>query len=151
MESTSPSPPESPTFPNGISVETLYDTGDFLWKDSTHRGRNVGANEVEWAIISDRDSAHRAFIIDEELNAFVEETNFSESYLLLIRYGTRSVEVLHLDAIERINNGLWVTIFVEDNPGGDDLVTHPFLLRITDSENGVAEDVNVELEGHVRN
>jgi len=138
----------SPSIPEGMTVETLYDKRDFIRDTPSLRGGPIEAYEVVEVLIRDSETAKESFVGYEELDTFVERTGFTDSYLLLIQYATRPAEDLHLDSIEQHNNGMQVTIYVEDNPGGDALATHSLLLRITEPVNEIPESVAIDLEGH---
>ena len=84
---------------------------------------------------------------DPEARAFIEDTDFDQSYIVIIQYGMPSLRWLDLRKIERMNGGIRVTVETDDDGYNDDWAVHSKIIRITDQEEGVPDDVDVEVDG----
>ncbi|OIB57329.1 hypothetical protein BBD46_02250 [Natrialba sp. SSL1] len=127
-----------------MTVDTLYYEGNIF------DARDVfGPREESHTIITDEETAASEFRAVEQLSHFTEETDFDESYTLVVQNGMRSEDDLELDSIERIGDGLRVAISIDKPliPDHDDLITHTLLIRITD-EKSVLDSVDINIEGY---
>ena len=146
----SKTPRNEPSIPENMTVSQLYDDSNFInnqYNNSEDRGFEF--QEEDWKIFDHESMANEALVEKEEVNEFIEETGFNISYLLLVRNGMQSAPDLTLQAIERSGDGLLIIISITDNPGGDDLTIHSLLIRITDQESGVPEEILLEINGYV--
>ncbi len=76
--------------------------------------------------------------------SFLDDTDFDESFVVVVQYGRQSATWLELDRIERTDEGLDVVVGIGEPSGGygDDLAIHSLLLRITDRRAGVPDRVS---------
>lgn len=110
--------------------------GGFDWKEKYH------------AVISDEATAKAVLSENDPIGSFVENTDFADSFLVIVQTGVQSSAALVLDTTEWVDNRLHVDVDVTyPRDGGDDLVTHSLLIRITDEE--VPEKVTVQIEGYI--
>ena len=137
----------SPSLPRGMSVETLHlEREVFLHEFSAVDGWR----EERYVLLGAEETAIERIDQIDAVETFVRETDFEESYVLVVQNGMQSDPDLELDAIERTDSGLWVALSIDAPLLGvnDDLVTHSLLIRVTDEE-GPPDDVAIEIEGYV--
>ncbi|SDQ58042.1 hypothetical protein [Natronobacterium texcoconense] len=141
----------SPTLPDGMDVDTHYTT-DFptFVLEEQWEGR-ADWREERHHVFADADAADEAVrTTRESLTSLVDETDFDVSYLLVVQNGMQSAPDLELEGIERVDDSIHVEISINaPSSGGDDLATHTFLTRITDTKTGVPETASVDIEGYV--
>lgn len=140
----------SPTIPDGMNVETLYRERN-VRAETPHQGGSLAWKEDDHVLLSDVESATDKLVTDGSVGEFVDETDFDESYLLLVQNGMQSEPDLELSAIKRTDGGLHLEISIYAPWFGvaDDLVTHSLLLRITDRDGGVPETITVDISGYI--
>jgi hypothetical protein len=133
---------ESPSVPSGMSTEELHVVDDVL-PESGQR-RTPGYKETVSRVFTEGEGANQDISSDEVPTSFLAETDFGESFLVVVQYGRQSATWLELDRIERTNGGLDIVVDVGEPSGGygDDLATHSLLLRITDRRAGVPDHVS---------
>jgi len=143
-------PGATPSVPEGMRVATTHLEADVL-ADESDRGTGFPEWRSEYhAVIADGDAADRRLIGDPSVDAFVGETDFEESVLIVVQNGMQSEMELVLDAIERRAGGLHLDVSIDAPQGGpDDLRTHSLLVRVTDADRRVPESVSVDIEGYV--
>lgn len=137
-----------PHLPDGMSVETHHTVGSHLTEDtigpSGERGRTYET------VITDRETAQDRMKNTEEITNFIQETDFDQSYLVLVDAAAwPSGKWLELAEIERTDNGLQIVIVVAspDEPVGDDAAVHSLAIRITDEQSGPSENVDATVGG----
>lgn len=84
---------------------------------------------------------------DPDPRAFVEQTDFEQSYLILIEWGhSSSSDSLILKRIERRDPGLHVTAKVyRPGNGASDISAHSLFIRVTDEQDGPPQEMTVEV------
>ena len=142
---------QSPSLPDGIDSKTLYVTGNVFGEPDREDGA-PGPREQRQRVIGDEESATEGITFDESAVEFAEETDFDDSYLIIVQTGMQTEPDLELKGISRIADGLHLAVSVE-HPWGrgvnDDLGTHSLLIRVTDERNGIPESVSVDITGYV--
>lgn len=136
---------DRPTLSGGLSVETQRWDGCVLSEMPVCNTADNGYN----TIIPDRTTARNRLIEKSEIDTFIEETDFSESYVLLVQYRMQSVRWLTLRAIERTETGLRVGVTTESPDGSyaDDAVPHTLAVRITDEKSNGPRRIIVSVDG----
>lgn len=135
---------EIPATPDGITVETQHRTGSHLVDDGIEPSGEKGRSYQ--TIIADRSAAQDRMKEAEEITEYVQETNFDQSYLVVIVGAAwQSGYWLELREIERTDRGLRMTIIVAspDEPVGDDAATHSLAVRVTDEQRDIPEEVEI--------
>lgn len=131
-----------------MTVETHHRVGSHLVDDGIEPS---GERPRSYQTVLTTRSAARARTSDtDDVVAFVEGTDFEESFLVGVVAGAwPSGYRLELRAIERIEDGVRVSVDVgsPDGPVGDDAAVHSLAIRITDDERGVPAAVVVEVAG----
>lgn len=140
----------SPSIPDGMRVETRHIEGDIFTEDSSRVTESLEWQEEYQTVISDREAVDREINDDDSITPFLADTDFEDSYLIVVQNGMQSEMELVLDAISRQEDGLNLDISI-DSPrsGPDDLLIHSLLIRVTDEDEGVPEDVSVDISGYV--
>lgn len=146
---------ENPTVPGGMSVETHYTVNRLL-----ETGLSGLHNEIDsyHTVITDHLTAQERLApvkaedggqptADPVARAFIENTDFDRSYIVIMQYGMPSGMSLELERIERIASGIEVTVRTE-SPNGveDDFAVHSKIIQITDEEAEVPEDVSAYID-----
>lgn len=138
----------SPRLPNGVTVETRYLT----WGAFADRTLESGPREVINAVVADPQTVEAELADEASVTSFVDETDFDESFLIVVQTGMQSDPDLALSAIVRTDDGLHLDVIV-DHPRwkgvDDDLTAHSLLVRITDEKAAVPETVTVDVDGYV--
>ena len=133
----------SPETPAGMTVETASWPSGFITTD-----------DREWpyaVVVTSRDQAADNLAIgetayDNDPSAFVDQTDFDQSYLILIEYAPASgTDSLELKRIERRDHGIHVTAKVYEPNGSDDVTTHSLFIRVTDETDDPPQDMTVEV------
>lgn len=139
----------SPKLPRGMTTDTLYLEQDVLTDQSSRDSDFLGWKEQYHTILDDKETAARELVDVEPITGFIEETDFEESYVLVIQNGMQSRPDLVLESIRREVNGLHVKISI-NSPRSvpDDLRVHSLLIRITDEKSGIPERVTVDINGY---
>lgn len=131
-----------------MTVETHYRVGSHLVDDGIGPS---GERPRSYQTVLTTRSAARARTIDaDEVVAFVEGTDFEESFLVVVVAGAwPSGYRLELQDVGRIQDGVRVSVAVDSpaGPVGDDAAVHSLALRITDEERRVPDAVVVEVAG----
>lgn len=135
---------ETPTTPDGMSVETQHRVGSHLVDDgigpSGEKGRSYQT------IIPNRSTAQDRMREEDEITEFIQETDFGQSYLVVIVGAAwPSGYWLELREVERTDRGLRMTVVVAspDEPVGDDAAVHSLAVRVTDEQGDVPEEVEI--------
>lgn len=140
----------SPSIPDGMGVETKHFERDVLSENSPRESEMLEWQEEYHTTIDNKDAANREIIDNESVTAFVSNTDFEESYLIVVQNGMQSEMELVLNTISRQENGLHLDITIDSPQSGpDDLRIHSLFIRITDEKEGVPEEVSVDIEGYV--
>ncbi len=138
----------SPRLPDGVAVETLYLTRNAF----DDRTLESGPREETRTVVADPETAAAELVDEEFVTSFVEDTDFDQSYLVVVQTGMQSEPDLALSDVERTDDGVHLDLVV-DHPRGrgvdDDLATHSLLVRITDEKADVPESVTVDIDGYV--
>lgn len=136
--------------PTELTVETLYVDRDVSSTSFSRDGKSLAWKEEYHTVIADVDTAESELADIDSLTAFVDDTDFDESYLVVVQNGMQSEPELVLDTIERRADGIEIELSI-DAPRGvdDDLVIHSLLIRVTDTRDGVPETVAVDIDGYV--
>jgi len=140
----------TPTIPSGMDVETLHVERDVSANNFSRDGESLAWEEEYHTVIEDRETADRELESIDSVTKFIEDTNFEESYIVVVQNGMQSDPDLELDTINRVENGINIEVSIDaPRVGGDDLINHSLLIRITDSEDGLPETITVDIEGYV--
>ena len=143
--STTTTPPE-------MSIDSHHWNGIVL-----EDNRRV-AEEIDWR---DTPNAYRTIITDsadaderlerrDELDEFVRETDFEESYLLIIVAGYWSSDYeLAVNEVSRTETGLNVSLETVAPTGGqvDDEAPYSVVLRVKDERDVIPDEVTVQVDG----
>jgi hypothetical protein len=140
----------APSVPTGMTVETKHFERDVL-TDRAARDPDFLEWQAEYhEVITEREAATERVIDDESVTAFLAETTFEASYVIVVQNGMQSEMELVLDAIARRPTGLHLDISIDAPRGGpDDLRVHSLLVRVTDEGEEPPADVSVDIEGYV--
>ena len=140
----------SPSIPDGIKVGTQHIEGDIFAEGSSRDTEFLEWQEEYWTVISDREEVDSEITDDESISPFLDDTDFEDSYLIVVQNGMQSEMELVLDAISRREYGLHLNISIDPPQSGpDDLLTHSLLIRVTDENEGVPDKVSVDIEGYI--
>jgi len=140
----------SATIPDGMTVETLYVTQPVFTEQQYER---PGVRESESLLVSDETAAEELFVESESVQQFVTKTDFEQSYVVVVDHRRSSSWDLYLDSIERVSpDKLSVTGVAQNWPPEqvDDLGVHVLLLRITDEEHPVPDNLTVTVTDRER-
>ncbi|ELY32593.1 hypothetical protein C500_03679 [Natrialba magadii ATCC 43099] len=133
-----------------MAVETVHVERDVLAANASRDGEPLAWKEEYHTIIEDPETADSELADIGSVTEFIDNTTFDDSYIVIVQNGMQSDPDLVLDAISRLENGLNIEISIDaPRMGGDDLITHSLLIRITDLEDGVPETITVDIEGYV--
>lgn len=140
----------SPSILDGMRAETQHLERDILTEESSRDSEFLEWQEEHHTIINNMDAANREIIDDDSVTPFLDNTDFEESSVIVVQNGMQSEMELVLDTISRRENGIHLDITI-DSPrsGPDDLLIHSILIRITDEDGKVPEEVSVDIEGYV--
>lgn len=140
---------DSPSLPAGVSVSAEHAVWDVL-PESRERQQRIYDGESVHRLFTDRRTAAESISSDHVPESFLDGTDFDESFVVVVQYGTSSGLYLELDSIERTDDGLALTVDVEAPPSDsgypDDLAIHSLLLRITDSRAAVPGSLSVTVD-----
>jgi hypothetical protein len=91
-------------------------------------------------VISDPKTANSGLINDNSISPFLANTDFEDSYLIIVQNGMQSETELVLDTISRRKKGIHLDISIHSPQSGpDDLLIHSLLIKITDENKGVPD------------
>lgn len=147
-----------PTVPDGMSVVTRHTTGKVLQEPVLRPSYDADINSYH-LLITDL-SAAEDWLAPEEPDegpspdprdiSFIEDTAFDQSYIVIVQYGMQSLRSLELRKIERIDGGIRLTVETVDPDDGynDDWTAHSKVIRITDDDEGVPDEVVAEVDGN---
>ncbi|UTF52520.1 hypothetical protein [Natronosalvus rutilus] len=150
---------ESPTLPDGMTVETHHRVGSHLVDDGLEpSGERPHSYQT---ILTDRSTARERMRgedgdgnesegeAEDEIMEFVAETDFDRSYLVVVVVRSWSSQHwLEVREIERTEDGIHVSIASDsDEPTVDDAVVHSIAIRITDEEDDEPDAVAVTIDG----
>lgn len=140
---SSPSPAE-------LDVETLYVDRDVSTTDFSREGESMSYGEEYHTVVDDSATAERELDDAESVTEFVSDTDFDESYLVVVQNGMQSEPDLVLDSVRRTDNGITIDVSI-DAPRAvdDDLSIHSLLIRVADAGDGLPETVAVDIDGYV--
>lgn len=142
----SSSPDDPPSLPSGMSVREAHVPGDVL-PDSRERRKRIYDRETVHRLFTERDDATASIASDRAPDDFLAETDFEESFLLVVQYGTQSAKYLELDRVERDDDGLRFRVVTRLPPSNgsyaDDLQIHTLFLAVTDPNAGAPEGLAV--------
>ena len=141
----------SPSIPDGMDVDTLYVTGN-VFGEPAPEDHDIGSKEEHHRIIVDGETAADEITFNDSAIEFAEETDFNNSYLIIVQTGMQTEPDLALEAISRTEEGLHIDVTVEHpwwRGVNDDLGTHSLLIRIADKNDDIPESVSVDIEGYV--
>lgn len=135
---------QSPETPAGMTVETASWSAGFV-RDGDH--------ELPYGVVAtSRDDAANNLSIgetayDTDPREFVDQTDFDQSYLILIEAAPgSSTDSLILKRIERRDHGLHVTAkFYRPGNGANDVSVHSLFIRVTDEKDGPPQEMTVEV------
>lgn len=129
----------------------MYITGNVFGEPATSE-QDLGPHETYHRIIETEQRAIDEITFDDSAIDFVNQTNFADSYLIIVQTGMQSEPDLELEAISRTDDGLYIDVAVEHpwwRGVSDDLVTHSLLIRGTDETGDIPNSVSVDIGGYV--
>ena len=142
---------QSLSLPDNMDVDTLYVTGN-VFGEPALEDDEVKLKESYHRVIADEETAVNEITFNDSAMGFAGETDFDDSYLIVVQTGMQSEPDLALKSISRTDDGLHLDVAVE-HPSwrgvNDDLTTHSLLIRITDEIDTTPESVSVDIEGYV--
>lgn len=100
------------------------------------------------SVFTDQAAADRRLVDRDDLNGFVDGTEFERAYLLgIVVAAWPSGMWLELQNIDRIDDGLRVSVVVQspDEPVGDDASLHSILVRIIDEEAELPDRIEIQV------
>ena len=136
---------DAPETPVGMTVETENWPGVIYPRD---RDRPFAV-----VVTSVAEAKHEVGILksnrkDPDPITFIEQTNFNDSYLVLVDWwGSSSSDDLVLDRIERRENGVHVAAKVIEpcGPSTSDMSAHSLFIRVTDKQENPPEQATVHV------
>lgn len=137
-------PPESPA---GMTVETASWSMDLVAPRGGDRPYTVVATsrtEANETVVFPRGELE-----DLDPRTFIEQTNFDNSYLILVEWmGTSSSDKLSLSRIERQEQGVHLTAEVIEPCGAraGDISVHSLFVRVSDERTEAPERVTVHVD-----
>ena len=142
---------QSPPLPAGLAVDTRYIQGN-AFGEPAQEHRDLGPREEYHRIIRNEETAADEIEFNDSVVEFAEETDFSESSLIVVQTAMQTNPDLALESISRTNDGLSLDVTVEHpwwRGDHDDLGTHSLLIRTTDEKDDSLESVSVDIDGYV--
>jgi hypothetical protein len=136
--------------PEGMEVDTHHWVADILEEGIWYRRQELNESVEQYhELIEDEIAAKNRIDGDEEVMEFVEKTDFTDSYLIIVQNIMQSARWLELHRIERTEQGLDIAIKTAspDEPYGDDATAHSLAIRLTDEQAGVPDDLHVTVDG----
>ena len=141
----------SRSIPDRMDVDTLSVTGN-VFGEPGPEDHEIEPRGKYHRIIGDKETAVDEIIFNDSAVGFAGETDFDNSYLIVVQTGMQSAPDLALEGISRTDDGLHLDVAVE-HPSwqgvDDDLITHSLVVRITDETDAVPTAVSVAIEGYV--
>jgi|APHM01.1.fsa_nt_gi hypothetical protein len=140
---------QSSSLPDGMTVDSWHYEADVLADSAAEDRGPLGPEEQFYTVLADREAAEQT--LNTDVTGALTETEFTQSYLLVVQTGMQSELSLELDGISRTENGLDVSVSVTSpgNGGPDDLRVHSLLVRVTDAETGVPAEIGLDISGYV--
>ena len=140
--------------PDGMTVETHH-TNDIVLRDTAQFHEDINSYHL---LITDRSSAQDRFAPEEpgsdmppadaDAIAFIEDTDFNQSYIVIVQYGMQSLRWLELSSIDRSGDGgILVSVETDDDGYNDDWTVHSKIIRITDEAEDIPVEVVAEVDG----
>lgn len=136
--------------PIDLSVETQYTKSSVLSERGLAELGAPGANEDHHRTITNASAARYYLENGSAAEAFALETDFDDSYALMIVSGDSSVPRLELRCVQRDGRRHVVeAAFTRTSgPRTADIRTHSLLLRISDKQIVAPDNVTVRVTGH---
>ncbi|MCH7661582.1 MAG: hypothetical protein IH933_13730 [Euryarchaeota archaeon] len=141
--------------PDGMEIEVYY-TGNPI-EDTEEAERELDPETIPTSyqtVLANRSDAEDRLLHEDELGEFIQETDFGESYLLVVVAGWFPTGTdLELTSIDRVSSDLRVSLETEE-PDGDvpmDLSPLSAVIRVTDDESGLPEDVFMTVDNDETN
>lgn len=136
------------SLPSGMAVETQHRTRSHLEEaDVSPSGERPRSEQV---LFTDEETAMDRLVDDAAVQRFTEQTDFSESVLLVVVAAAwPSGYEMSVRRIERVDAGLQVSITVTEPASsvGDDAAVHSLAARITDEDGPNPDQVSVDVNG----
>lgn len=136
--------------PERMGVDTRHWVSDILedgiWHQRQERDESISRYHE---LIEDETAARNRIDGTEDVNEFVKETDFTESYLIVVQNIMQSARWLKLQQIERTGHGLDIAVVTAspDETYGDDAAVHSLAIRVTDEQAGAPGGVHVTVDG----
>lgn len=140
---------ENPYLPGGMTVETRHWVADILEEGIWYQRREAGKSVSRYyELIEIAEAAQRRIDGSDQVQEFVQGTNFERSYLLIVQNMMQSARWLELQHIERTDDGLDIAVETRspDEPYGDDSTVHSLVTRVTDEQAGVPNDLRITID-----
>jgi hypothetical protein len=136
LSSESETEDETPQLPDGMTIETVGIKGRAI-KD---------ARAPSETVVSDEAAANEKLAVDDHnyVEKYINETDFSSSYLVAIYSAKSPGERFQVNSIQRKETGLIINYSATSEPDeavSDVSVTSSFLIRITNDNGAVADNV----------
>lgn len=138
---------DSPEIPAGMTVETASWSMDLVAPRGGDRPYTVVATsrtEANETVIFPRTKLE-----DLDPRTFIEQTNFDDSYLILVEWmGASSSDKLSLSRVERREQGVHLTAEVIEPCGAStsDISVHSLFVRVSDERAEASEKATVHVD-----
>lgn len=139
-----------PSIPDGMEVETRHWVTDILEEGIWYQQREREASSDRYhELIGDETAARRQISADGDVMEFIEKTDFTESYLIVVQTMMQSARWLELQQIQRTDRGLDIAVVTAspDEPYGDDAAVHSLAIRVTDKRASTPGELHVTIDG----
>lgn len=142
--------------PDGMSIESAHWNGSIFEDVAPHADASITLDEedVYVAVFTNSDGIrsrlHKEKRLEhpDDVERFITQTDFDQSYVVAVKWmgGSRS-SILELDEIERTDDGIHIEAVADHGEGARlrDLSIQTLLVRITDEERGVPEEVTADV------
>ena len=140
---------EEQTVPDGLTVDTRHWVDDILEEGIWYQRQEGDASVDRFhVLLEDETAAQNQTAGDDDVMEFIEETDFTESYLVVVQNMMQSARWLELQQIERTEDGINIAVETAspDEPYGDDAAVHSLLIRVTDEQAGTPAELRVAID-----
>lgn len=137
----------SPSSPSGLTIETkALESPTTVVEDDSNGPTELPSERV--TTIPDAQTAAQKLREEDAIQAFVADTDFSSSYIVVVEHQIGGNEKLRVERIERIEDGLRLTLSITatGNMVNDEAQTGSLLIRCTDDDAGVPEAIEATVE-----
>ncbi|WP_255171410.1 hypothetical protein [Natrononativus amylolyticus] len=140
-----------PSVPESMTVETEHWPKDILEKGLWYQQREQEEPPSNYyTVIADKKAVGKKIAEDVDAEEFTSETDFDQSYLLVVQNMMQSARWLELQRINQREEGVDVDVVTEspDEDYADDATVHSLLIRVSDQTEGVPTELNVTIDSN---